>query len=72
VFASSRDGWLFQARLWSTHDGGAHWRSSPLRAIEAMAASSGTVYAVVEPSTHGSEELFASPVGRDAWARVVA
>jgi len=30
----------------------------------------GTVYAVVEPSTHGSEELFASPVGRDAWARV--
>ena len=71
VFASSRDGWLFRPGLWSTHDGGAHWRKLSLGgAIEAMAASSGTVYAVVEPSTHGSEELFASPVGRDAWARV--
>jgi hypothetical protein len=76
VFASSRDVWLFGPGLWSTHDGGAHWRKLSLGgAIVGMAASSGVAYAVVAPSTHlsadyGSEQLFRSPVGRDAWARV--
>ncbi len=76
VFASSRDGWLFGLGLWSTHDDGAHWRKLSLGGvILGMAASSTTAYAVVAPSTYlstgdSSEELFSSPVGRDAWARV--
>ena len=75
VFASRRDGWLYERYgrgLWATHDRGGHWRKLSLGGdIEQMAASAGTVYAVVGP--HGGNrpwELFASPAGRNAWARV--
>ncbi len=69
VFASRRDGWLYDQYLsrwlWATHDGGARWRRLSLGGdIRAMAASAGTVYAVA------GDELFSSPAGRDAWARV--
>jgi photosystem II stability/assembly factor-like uncharacterized protein len=75
VFASRRNGWLYGPGLWSTHDGGAHWRRVSLgKAIVAMAAASGTVYAVARPagylSSGGPSELFASPAGQDAWAPV--
>ena len=81
AFASPRDGWLYGqtgqygervAGLWATHDRGGHWRKLSLGGgvIESMAASAGIVYAVVSPTGNKPVELFASPVGRDAWARV--
>ena len=71
VFASRRDGWLYGPALWWTRDGGTHWRKISLGGtIEQMAASAGRVYAVVAPGGGKPPELFASPAGRDAWARV--
>ena len=71
VFASARVGWLYDPALWSTRDGGAHWRKLALGgAVRQMAASAGRVYAVVAPPGGKPSELFASPAGRDAWARV--
>jgi YVTN family beta-propeller protein len=71
VFASARVGWLYGPGLWSTRDGGAHWRKLALGgAVRQMAASAGRVYAVVAPPDGKPSELFVSPAGRDAWARV--
>jgi photosystem II stability/assembly factor-like uncharacterized protein len=71
VFASGRDGWLYGPALWATHDGGTHWHKLSLGGtIGPVAASAGTVYAVVSPPGGKPAELFASPAGRDAWARV--
>ncbi len=70
VFASGRDGWLYGPALYATHDGGARWRKLSLGgAIDTMAASAGTAYAVVSPPGKRAE-LFASPAGRNAWRRV--
>src|SRR5690242_17391928 len=81
VFASRRTGWLYGPGLWATHDGGATWRKITLGGdivpsqgggVVAMAAAAGTAYAVVAPDPfHGKPaELYASPAGQDAWARV--
>ena len=81
MFASSQDGWLYGQTgqygervggLWATHDGGGHWRELSLGGgvIESMAASAGIAYAVVSPPGGSTDELFASPAGRNAWARV--
>jgi hypothetical protein len=71
VFASRADGWLYGPGLWATHDGGAHWRKLSLGGgIDTMAVGARTVYAVVSPRGGGQEELYASPAGEDAWARV--
>jgi photosystem II stability/assembly factor-like uncharacterized protein len=81
VFTSRLAGWLYGPGLYSTRDGGAHWRRIFLRGgirpslgggVVAMAVSSGTAYAVVSPDPFNGtpDELFASPAGRDAWARV--
>jgi hypothetical protein len=83
VFAGRRDGWLYGPGLWATHDGGAHWRRISLGGnvmpslgggVVAIAASAGTAYAVVSPDPfHGKpDQLYASPAGRNAWARVGA
>jgi YVTN family beta-propeller protein len=83
MFASRRDGWLYGPGLWSTRDGGAHWRRISLGGnivpaggggVVAMAASAGRVYAVVspDPSRGRPDELFRSPAGRNAWARAGA
>ena len=70
VFASAADGWLYGPGLRYTRDGGARWRTVSLGgAVEQVAASAGRVYAVVAPPGGKPEELFASPAGRDAWAR---
>jgi len=72
VFASRRDGWLYGPGLWSTRDGGARWHRLSLGGgIDAMAASAGTVYAVVSPHGGGREELYRSSAGKDAWARAI-
>lgn len=81
VFANSRDGWLYGPGLYATHDGGAHWQRISLGGnivpslgggVTAMAASAGTAWAVVGPDPfHGlADELYRSPVGTNAWARV--
>ena len=73
TFADRRNGWLYGGRgLWATHDRGARWRKLSLArgVIDSMAASAGTAYAVVTPPGGKPDELFASPAGRDAWARV--
>ena len=81
MFASARDGWLYGQTgrfgervggLWATHDRGAHWRKLSVAGgvIDSMAASAGTVYAVVSHGNNGPRELYASPAGRNAWARV--
>ncbi len=74
-FADRRNGWLYGGRvsgLWATHDRGAHWRKLSLARgfIDSMAAAAGTAYAVVSPPGGRPDELFASPAGRDPWARV--
>jgi hypothetical protein len=73
LFASGRDGWLYGPELWSTHDGGARWRSLSLGgSVVNMAASAGRVYAVVQQDHAAGTpwELFTSPAGRDAWTRI--
>lgn len=81
VFVSRRVGWLYGPGLWVTRDGGARWRRITLHGnirpargggVAAMAVSAGIAYAVVSPDPFSArpEELYASPVGRDAWARV--
>ena len=81
VFANQQDGWLYGPGLWSTSDGGARWQQINLGGaivpsqgggVVAMAASAGTVYAVVSPDPFDAEpdQLFSSPVGQDAWAQV--
>ena len=81
VFANSRDGWLYGPGLYATHDGGAHWQRISLGGnivpslgggVTAMAASAGTAWAVVDPDPfHGlADELYRSPAGTNAWARV--
>jgi hypothetical protein len=81
VFASQRIGYLYGPGLWETRDGGATWRRISLAGdiapalgggVVSMAAFAGTVYAVVAPDPfHGKPaELYSSPAGRDAWARV--
>jgi len=77
VFATPKVGWLYGPGLWVTRDGGARWRRTVLAGISpspggvsAMAAAGGTVYAVVSPGHDSPQELYASPVGQDAWARV--
>ena len=72
VFASRRHGWLYGSRLWYTRDGGAHWRELSLGGpIDAMAVSAGTAYAEVSSRLSARpSELFRSPAGRAAWARV--
>jgi len=70
LFVSAGRGWLYGPALWSTRDGGGRWRKLSLGgAVNAMAASAGRVYAVVSRPGK-APELFASPAGRDTWARV--
>jgi photosystem II stability/assembly factor-like uncharacterized protein len=71
VFTSPRTGWLYGPGLYSTRDGGAHWRRLFLGgSVDTMAASGGTAYALVSPPGGRPEQLFRSPVGENAWARV--
>jgi hypothetical protein len=81
LFTSRQDGWLYGPGLYATHDGGSHWsrialggsvKPSQGGGVVAMAASAATVYALVSPDPFRAapEELYASPAGRNAWARV--
>jgi len=76
-FATPRDGWAFGGGLWSTHDGGRHWRSlGPSTGLIAdLAAGGGRVYAIEEScNTAGGMcqlgRVLESPVSRDAFRPV--
>ena len=81
-FADDRNGWAGVGDLWSTHDGGATWhRQTAFPAFSGRVAGIGTgggyVYAYIFncPSQGGNScsqtsQVFASPVGRDAWTAV--
>lgn len=64
-FANPRDGWLFGAELWATHDGGHSWKridaSDPATEVE---ASGGMAYALIGP------RVLRAPVGSDTWSPV--
>jgi len=79
-FADAEDGWAFSSvsdgkgELYSTHNGGLSWTRSILPGtigsspgIEALAATGGSVYAVVFDPANDDFAIFASPVNKDAW-----
>jgi len=78
-FADSRNGWVFDRGLWSTHDGGATWKAagigSPVLSLE---TAGGMVFALVAScrlrwsECNGPARLFETPVGRDAWRSVLS
>ncbi len=80
-FADQRNGWAGVGELWSTHDGGASWHKQRLPGenglVSGIESGGGYVYAATDgcPSQGGNHcsntaQLYASPVGRDAWARI--
>jgi hypothetical protein len=75
-FADGLDGWVYGATLWATHDGAQQWYQVNLGgAVVAMASGAGEAYALVDPcastTCSGVEQLYRSPVGRDAWTVVL-
>jgi len=71
LFAGRADGWLYDqynsGHVWVTHNRGASWREITLPGnIATMAVSAHAVYAVA------GNQLYSSPLGRNAWTRVNA
>jgi photosystem II stability/assembly factor-like uncharacterized protein len=69
-FANADDGWVAaDGKLWSTHDGGAHWNEQSVKVVYALEASAGAVHAVVNARDNDSFafRVVSSPVHRDAW-----
>ena len=86
TFADARNGWLYDAGLWATHDGGGHWSRIALKArVTAVVAAGGWAYAAVNGgSATGvrhtgpvgkpplTDPVLRTPVGRDDWQPVRA
>jgi photosystem II stability/assembly factor-like uncharacterized protein len=72
TFANPRDGWLFGAGLWATHDGAKHWARVAIKgSVIAVVASGGWAYATTY-SVGAQGSLFRSPVAHDDWQPVAA
>lgn len=73
-FADPLDGFAYGSDLYTTHDGGAHWRALHIGAVVLqLAISNGYAYAVVLPSTHSSAGvLMRAFVGGDDWNKLPA
>ena len=76
-FANAYDGWAFAPGLWSTHDGGAHWKNVQIGGvIWQLEAAGGWVFATVgacqPPYGMGCTgyRLKRAPVGSDNWSDV--
>ena len=68
-FADARDGWAFEPQLWSTHDGGVHWRQSSLTSVWSLEAAGGHVHAVALDQSTNDYVLESSATTSDAWVR---
>jgi photosystem II stability/assembly factor-like uncharacterized protein len=74
-FANARDGWAFGGGLFSTHDGGVHWRAVPLHldgVVVGVASARHSVYALEEACNSAGGQcqlgrLLMSPLARDAF-----
>ena len=72
AFADARNGWLYDAGLWATHDGGGHWSRIALKArVTSVVAAGGWAYAAVS-SLSPAPPVLRTPVGRDDWQPVRA
>lgn len=70
-FADALNGWAFGPALWTTHDGGTHWRRVGVGAgVRALAASAGHAVAVVGSGPR--YRVLRAPVGGDAWSSVAS
>jgi photosystem II stability/assembly factor-like uncharacterized protein len=76
-FANAYDGWAFAPGLWSTHDGGAHWKNVQIGGvIWQLEAAGGWVFATVgacqPPYGMGCTgyRLKRAPVGSDNWSDI--
>lgn len=77
-FENASDGWLFGPGLWATTDGGQHWHRVSLpgaagRAVVALAASDGVVFAATAPvdGSLNAARLYRGVVATGKW-RLVA
>ncbi|HUB38300.1 MAG TPA: hypothetical protein VMA72_05565 [Streptosporangiaceae bacterium] len=73
-FENATDGWLLAPSLWSTTNGGKHWRkvtAVPGQIID-LAVSDGEVYVSAEPAKGGLNQarLYESRVGGSTWRLV--
>ena len=66
-FADAHDGWAFGPQLWSTHDGGAHWRETSLTDVWSLEAAAGHVHAVALVPSTNNYALESSVTTSDAW-----
>lgn len=76
-FANDRDGFAFGPALWTTHDGGAHWRQLPDVAgvspysVPSLTATPAGVYAVVQDGGHTNRfQLVHGDPGGDTFSVV--
>lgn len=76
-FANANHGWAFAPGLWSTHDGGAHWKNVQIGGvIWQLEAAGGWVFATVgacqPPYGMGCAgyRLKRAPVGSDNWSDI--
>ncbi len=72
-FADPNNGFAYDPDLYATHDGGQTWhRVDVSGTVTDLAASSGQVYATVEPGGGGNGRLMRSPANSDDWSTVSA
>ena len=75
-FANANDGWAFSPGLWSTHDGGAHWKNVQIEGvIWQLEAAGGWVFATVGACETNmmnctSIRLKRAPIGSDTWSDI--
>ncbi len=71
-FADPNDGWAYGPALWSTHDGGAHWRRDylPSQASPGIINDIEAARGIVDVGLLDNDfdaRIETSPVGTDAW-----
>jgi hypothetical protein len=78
-FADANDGWAAGGGLYSTHDGGAHWKSLQIgaasTAVTAIGTGGGEAYAVIsgcagKARSGCSSEVYAAPIHSDQFVPV--
>jgi hypothetical protein len=71
-FADVLNGFAFDCALYSTHDGGAHWRKVDLGGfVTELATANGNAYAIVSAASGTQNKLMRSPIVHD-WVTLPA